>query len=342
LRKNTLKLRGRLYFHLPQFNGVNRVVVLGGGFAGSAAKVSRGEVFLVDSEDYLTLTPKLVDVVQGADPSSALIERTVDLKAQVREIDVRSKTVRTSLGEIKYDKLILALGYEQSLGVKGAERYALKFERLKDALRLREESGKVKRIIIVGGGSLGVELAGVLGKKAVLVEGGKRLISFMPPEVSDYARKILEERGVQVLLGTSVEEIKKDQVITSSGTFKSDLTVLATGYAGSPIVKEFGYQGVLGAFNFSSPRAPLPLTPENWAYPVPLQYSIRYGYVATINNNYTAYQELYQHMKMGNYSLPSQFTEGNVNLMGPTVQGSGYNSTIMFAKEHFSITANDI
>lgn len=240
MRKNTLKLRGRLYFHLPQFNGVNRVVVLGGGFAGSAAKVSRGEVFLVDSEDYLTLTPKLVDVVQGADPSSALIERTVDLKAQVREIDVRSKTVRTSLGEIKYDKLILALGYEQSLGVKGAERYALKFERLKDALRLREESGKVKRIIIVGGGSLGVELAGVLGKKAVLVEGGKRLISFMPPEVSDYARKILEERGVQVLLGTSVEEIKKDQVITSSGTFKSDLTVLATGYAGSPIVKEIG------------------------------------------------------------------------------------------------------
>jgi len=100
----------------------------------------------VDSEDDLTLTLKLVDVVQGADPSSALIERTVDLKAQVREIDVRSKTVRTSLGEIKYDKLILALGYEQSLGVKGAERYALKFERLKDALRLREESGKVKRI----------------------------------------------------------------------------------------------------------------------------------------------------------------------------------------------------
>jgi phospholipase C len=97
-----------------------------------------------------------------------------------------------------------------------------------------------------------------------------------------------------------------------------------------PIVKEFGYQGVLGAFNFSSPRAPLPLTPENWAYPVPLQYSIRYGYVATINNNYTAYQELYQHMKMGNYSLPSQFTEGNVNLMGPTVQGSGYNSTIIY------------
>jgi len=101
----------------------------------------------------------------------------------------------------------------------------------------------------------------------------------------------------------------------------------------NPIVKEFGYQGILDAFNFSSPRAPLPLTPKNWTYPVPLQYPIHYGYVATINNNYTAYQELYQMMKMGNYSLPPQFTEGNVNVMGasgPGVQGSGYSPTIIY------------
>lgn len=90
----------------------------------------------------------------------------------------------------------------------------------------------------------------------------------------------------------------------------------------NPIVREFGYQGILDAFNFTSPRPPLPLTPSNWSYPVPLQYSIHYGYVATINNNYTAYQTLYEVLKMGNYSPPSQFLKANVNAMGG-VQASG-------------------
>ncbi|BCS93271.1 alkaline phosphatase family protein [Metallosphaera javensis (ex Sakai et al. 2022)] len=88
----------------------------------------------------------------------------------------------------------------------------------------------------------------------------------------------------------------------------------------NPIVKEFGPNAILYGLNFTSPRAPLVLTPENWTYPVPLQYPIHYGYVATINNNYTEYNQLYHVMSMGNYSLPEYFTQGNV-VQGSTASG---------------------
>jgi phospholipase C len=60
------------------------------------------------------------------------------------------------------------------------------------------------------------------------------------------------------------------------------------------IVANSDVQGLLQAFNFSQvPRKPIILTPNNWTYPIPLQYPIHYGYIATIHNNYTGYILLY-------------------------------------------------
>ncbi|BDB98195.1 alkaline phosphatase family protein [Saccharolobus caldissimus] len=78
------------------------------------------------------------------------------------------------------------------------------------------------------------------------------------------------------------------------------------------IVKEFGPQAILNAFNFSqTPRKPIILTPLNWTYPIPLQYPIHYGYIATINNNYTIYDDIYHILGMGNYTPPMPFLQAN-------------------------------
>ncbi|WOE51607.1 alkaline phosphatase family protein [Sulfuracidifex metallicus DSM 6482 = JCM 9184] len=60
------------------------------------------------------------------------------------------------------------------------------------------------------------------------------------------------------------------------------------------IVAHSDVQGLLKAFDFSKLRQPILLYPSNWSYPIPLQYPVHYGYVATIHNNYTSYQILYQ------------------------------------------------
>ncbi|MEL9970804.1 MAG: alkaline phosphatase family protein [Metallosphaera sp.] len=79
----------------------------------------------------------------------------------------------------------------------------------------------------------------------------------------------------------------------------------------NPIVEEFGANSIINAFNFTKPRAPIILTPENWTYPLKLQYPIHYGYVATVNNNYTIYNEIYKVKGLGEFTLPSYFVQAN-------------------------------
>ena len=58
-------------------------------------------------------------------------------------------------------------------------------------------------------------------------------------------------------------------------------------------VEESDVQGLLSAFNFSSPpRPPIILTPNNWSYPLPLQYPIHYGYIAKVPT-YPSYAQVY-------------------------------------------------
>ncbi|BCU68089.1 hypothetical protein HS7_15260 [Sulfolobales archaeon HS-7] len=60
------------------------------------------------------------------------------------------------------------------------------------------------------------------------------------------------------------------------------------------IVANSDVAGFLNSFNFSKPRPPIILSYQNWTYPLPLQYPIHYGFIATIDNNYTEYFVLYE------------------------------------------------
>uniref|UniRef100_A0A2U9IPI9 Acid phosphatase n=1 Tax=Acidianus sulfidivorans JP7 TaxID=619593 RepID=A0A2U9IPI9_9CREN len=59
------------------------------------------------------------------------------------------------------------------------------------------------------------------------------------------------------------------------------------------IVEESDVQGLLQSFNFSAkPRPPLILEPNNWTYPIPLQYPVHYGYIALVNPH-KGYSQVY-------------------------------------------------
>jgi NADH dehydrogenase len=111
-----------------------RTIILGAGFAGISAKLAYPEAILIDEKDYITITPRLIEVIERDLPISyALMQRKVDLKAKIIGVDFKDKVVKTTEGNIKFDKLIVALGYEQDISkIKGAEKHALKFFSLKD------------------------------------------------------------------------------------------------------------------------------------------------------------------------------------------------------------------
>ncbi|WP_221290693.1 alkaline phosphatase family protein [Stygiolobus caldivivus] len=58
-------------------------------------------------------------------------------------------------------------------------------------------------------------------------------------------------------------------------------------------VEDSDVEGLLQAFNFSAnPRPPIILTPNNWTYPIPLQYPVHYGYIAKVSQG-KSYAQVY-------------------------------------------------
>ncbi|MEM3347958.1 MAG: FAD-dependent oxidoreductase [Metallosphaera sp.] len=219
-----------------------RLVVLGGGFAGLSALNTYRDAIVVDSKEYFLLTHRLTDVIETGDPSLATIPYPkAVVQAKVVTVDFKDKIVKTSKGNIKYDKLIISLGYEQDTGrVKGTIQ---KLENLNDALEIRSKLPRVKNVAILGGGTLGVELAGSLremGKNVYLIEQQDRLLSFMSKDSSNFAIQRLTELGVNVFLGTKVDEISGEVLKTNKDEIKVDLTILAAGFRGPSIISDLG------------------------------------------------------------------------------------------------------
>jgi NADH:ubiquinone reductase (H+-translocating) len=111
--------------------------------------------------------------------------------------------------------------------------------------------------VIVGGGPTGVELAGMIPDTArgfcrdfrriiptqtrvILIEGGPRLLSAFPQELSDRARRDLEGLGVEVRLGSVVTRVEPDGVYIGDERIPTRTVFWAAGNAASPLGRMLG------------------------------------------------------------------------------------------------------
>ncbi len=164
-------------------------------------------------------------------------------------------------GSFDYDYLVLATGVSAAYyGVTGAAEHSLGLYTRRDAVELRNHimarlerldiagPGKSVNFTVVGGGATGVELAGALAELRStaldaafpevnlasvhirLVEQADSLLLPFDPALREYARRQLEQRGVEVRLNTAIREVRSDRVILSDGEdLPSDVTVWAAG-----------------------------------------------------------------------------------------------------------------
>src|SRR5215510_6684095 len=133
-----------------------RIVIIGGGFAGTAIarrlerkfhRDSSVEITLVDSENYFTFTPLLPEVPSGSIqpkhivfPLRALLKRTKVCQAEVKSIDIQHKEVVAAhcgvCGDysVPFDHLVLALGSVPNFfNLPGVAEHALTIKSLADA-----------------------------------------------------------------------------------------------------------------------------------------------------------------------------------------------------------------
>jgi 3-phenylpropionate/trans-cinnamate dioxygenase ferredoxin reductase subunit len=138
-------------------------------------------------------------------PESFYPEANIDLmeSARVEAIDTAAKSVRLGGGEaFAYGQLIIATGAKpRTLAIPGADLGGvLTLRSVADAEALKSHLGPGKRIAVVGGGYIGLEVAAsarYLGSEAVVIEKEPQILARVACKVlSDFFTNYHKDRGV--------------------------------------------------------------------------------------------------------------------------------------------------
>src|SRR6202020_2539888 len=207
-------------------------------------------VFLIDRHNYHQFQPLMYQVATARlEPSSISFplrkvfqhksNMTIRI-AEIEHVDTDKKIVHTSVGEIPYDRLVIAMGCTTNyFGNEHIKEYAFPMKSVPNAMALRnrilqtfedtieagpDELQSLLNFVIVGGGPTGVELSGAMAemKKNILpkdypgvdfsrfniylLEGSPNTLNAMSDASKAKSRKYLEELGVIVRTNTVVED----------------------------------------------------------------------------------------------------------------------------------------
>lgn len=253
-----------------------QIVIVGGGFAGiSLAKKLDSDLFeilLIDKLNHHQFQPLFYQVATSQiEPSSISFplryifrkNRHIRLRlGNVNSVDNINKSINTSIGDFKYDYLILAMGCKTNFfGNEEISRHALTLKSTYEAINIRNHilqifedvinsadvtKEELLNIVIVGAGPTGVELAGsfleikndILPKdfhridfsklRIILIEGSKNTLNSMSKKSQDKSRKYLEKLGVEILTETNVISYNGKILTTDDGNAIKTQTVIWT------------------------------------------------------------------------------------------------------------------
>jgi 3-phenylpropionate/trans-cinnamate dioxygenase ferredoxin reductase subunit len=212
-----------------------------------------GRIVLVGDEPYLPyqrppLSKKFLAGAMDADrllvkPAGFYEETGVELRldTSIAAIDRNKKCLRSSDDdEIPYDKLVLGLGSRaRKLPVEGAKLQGVHYLRsIADVAGIREDFQSGRRLVVIGAGYIGLEVAAVAqqaGLVVTVIEMADRVMSrVVSPEISDFYQIEHTNQGVRFRLSTSVSALKGKKRVKSVTTsddeeIPADLVVIGVG-----------------------------------------------------------------------------------------------------------------
>lgn len=174
----------------------------------------------------------------------------VHLNAQIDRIDIAGKRLIARGGEeFRFGKLILATGASvRRLDVPGGDRENVLYLRsLSDSVRLRDRLKSAKKVAVIGGGFIGMEVASQSaqqGRDTTMVFPDDRVWKhFFTPEMSRFFEKYYRDRGVRFVAGARVEVIGADSVSLSTGA-KLEADLVLAGIGVTPVTEIAAAAGV--------------------------------------------------------------------------------------------------
>ncbi|MEI8181796.1 MAG: FAD-dependent oxidoreductase [Desulfomonile sp.] len=241
-----------------------KFVIIGGDAAGmSAASKARRN----DSKLEITVLEATTDVsysacgmpynIAEADRvMDDLVVRRADVFREKQAVDLRlghfaqtiDRTHKKVLGlaagkddfEVHYDKLLIATGARPvRLDIPGTNLPGVHvLKSLEDGRRIKDflASRKVKTVLIVGTGYIGLEMADAFharGIKVVMVDILPRLLPWLPPETAELVKQELEGKGIEVHLEVDINAFQPDGIsvraLIDDRELVADMILIAAG-----------------------------------------------------------------------------------------------------------------
>ena len=238
-----------------------KIVIIGGGQASmSCASQLRslgfdGEICMICEESsYPYQRPPLSKkFLTGHIVPERLLLKKIDyyktndiqvlLSSKATKIDRENKEIYLQSGEkINYTKLVIATGSRaKKTPLSEVDDYSNVFflRNIYDAENLKPRLQPRKKILIVGGGYLGLEVAAVCslaGMNTIVVEGADRILKRVAGEpTATYLKQIFSKRGVKIIENNLVKKINSVErnitnvQLASGEVFDIDFLLVATG-----------------------------------------------------------------------------------------------------------------
>ncbi len=200
------------------------------------------------------------------------------LQASITGVDFKGRRLLTDQDSIPYDYLVLATGAQSdNFGNASVAEHGLGLKDLDEGLALRnrilsrfeasrwtqdpERRRALLSFAVVGGGPTGVEMAGAISElirlvlrkdyrqldinevRVVLIEAAPHVLGAFVPSLREAARRSLERKSIEVMLGAKVEAVTDHSVRLAGGQEIPACTVIwSAGVKGSDIGQATGVQ----------------------------------------------------------------------------------------------------
>ena len=193
-------------------------------------------------------------------PLNTFLDMGIDLHLEttVNHIDATGQKVISDAGIFEYDHLVIATGSVPFIPpIKGRELDGVfTLHTLSDGMKISRSINDSSRVVIIGAGGIGTELAGSLAVRGIAVTLVEALPQVLPltmdQDMTLLVQQHLNSLGVQVVTGAHVDSINGKHHVRSvsvqgdtvtTGTVPSDVVIVATGLRPlSNIAQNAGYK----------------------------------------------------------------------------------------------------